>query len=100
MSADQVGPRLAESLLLHADKGQGLLLRLYHLNRELRDPSSDLYFLHDKLFLAATKHVASGAVKPGSSVFSVGAANAKVAEEITKMSSKIRDLRNHFGAQI
>ena len=47
MSAAQVGPRLAESLLLHADKGRGLLLRLYHLKRELRDPGSDLYFLQD-----------------------------------------------------
>ena len=100
MSVDQVGPRLAESLLLHADKGQGLLLRLYHLKRELRDPSSDLYFLQDKLFQTATKHVASGVVKPGSSLFSVGVANAKVAEEINKMSSKIRDPFNHFGSQI
>ena len=100
MSADQVGPRLAESLLLHADKGQGLLLRLYHLKRELRDPSSDLYFLQDKLFQAATKQVASGVVKPGSSLFSVGAANAKIAEEINKMSSKIRDPCNHSGSRI
>ena len=47
-AAAQIGPRLAENLLLHVDKGQGLLLRLYHLKRELRDPSSDLYFLQEQ----------------------------------------------------
>ena len=52
--------------------------------------------LQDKLFLAAHKHVASGTARPGSSLFSVAAANVKVAEEIAKMGNKIRELFNPF----
>ena len=88
MSATQAEPRLAESLVLHGDKGRGLLLRLYHLKRELRNPNSDFFFLQDKSFQAMARHVAAATAKPGTSLLSVAATNSK---EISRMGSKIRD---------
>ena len=43
--------------------------------------------------------MASAVAKPGISLFSVAAANAKFAEEIAKMGSKIRELFDHFGSK-
>ena len=56
--------RLVETLLLQVDRGEGLMLRLHKLKRELNDPASDLAFIHnEKAFVSLTKSLSS--VKKG-----------------------------------
>jgi NCK-associated protein 1 len=80
--------RLTERLLLHVDKGQGLLLRLYNIKKDLDDPNSDISFLKEKPFQAIAKHVASTSAK--TSLFSVASPGGKATVEINRTSPKIR----------
>ncbi len=75
-----------ESLLLHVDKGEGLLLRLYRLNKDLREDGSDLAFLREQKpfpsLLKSLRNVSKGlaSYQPTS----------KQQEELVKMWPKIR----------
>ncbi len=97
VAASTPSGRLPEALLLFADKGRGLLLRLHHLRAEFSDPNSDVFFLRDKPFQSMLRHVSAATAK-GGNLFSAGPPGGKAAaEEIARTAAKIRkSIHPHF----
>ena len=79
--------RIVEKLLILQEKGQGLLLRVYNLKRDLNDANSDLSFLKEKAFVSLVKALPTPKAKAALKSF---IPNPKQAEEITKTRQKIR----------
>ena len=85
--------RVAESLLLHVDRGRGLLLRLYMLKKDLNDAGTDLAFLNnEKPFVSLQKQVQP--LRKGLETFQP---SSKQQEELTKTKEKVlKHLSTHF----
>ena len=83
--------RLLERLLLQESHGQGLLLRLYTLKRDLADPNSDLSFLKEKHFASLAKDLSSA------KALWTHSPSSRQAEEMSKTRSKLqKHLKLHF----
>ena len=81
--------RLVEKLLLQTDKGEALLLRIYHLKADLTDAGSDLAFLHnEKPFTSLAKNLAS--VTSAKGLVSFRISSQKQLEELAKTRSKVK----------